>query len=249
MITRCYLIITVLLISLFITSCASNNKIKPVSKRPLTVVLEGMKSKFIDYTYFSTKLRLKYNGEESKVGGRSRLLMIKDSLIWMNFKKLSVEGARTLIKPDSCWVLYRFDDIYESGRTQEFLDYYKIYLPFGDLQNLLVGNFHIPEANNVQHYELADRYHIVFNLNADRYEYLINEDFSIFRMIIRDTFGREITVTQTEYGEEHIATHKELLIDIPGEGRSKISMKLSNIEFEVIKDIKFEIPAHYTRIP
>lgn len=232
-----------------ITACTTSKKIKPVPFRNLNEVLTGLHQNQIKYQYFSAKARIKYNGEESKAGGRSNIRMIKDSLIWMNFKKMSVEGARTLIRPDSCWVLYRFDDIYESGTTREFLDYYRIYLPFGELQNLLIGNFYIPKEQEVIRYEVGDYYHLTFQLNGDHYEYLINNDYRIFRILIRDTFGREMTATLTDYGEELIATHKEVAINVPGEGLSNITMKLSSIEFDIPKTIKFEIPDHYTRLP
>ena len=238
----------ILFMSLFY-SCSSTKNLKPVTERPLIEVLNGVENNFINYEFFSAKARIKYNGEESKAGGRSNIIMIRDSLIWMNFKKMSVEGARTLIRPDSCWVLYRFDDIYESGRTQEFLDYYKIYLPFGDFQNLMIGNFPVPKREEVLRYFSDEYYHITFYHNSDHYEYLVNEDYSIFRVLIKDTFGREITVRLTDYGDGQFATHKELAINIPNEGYSRISMKLSSVEFNVPKAIKFEIPAHYTRLP
>ena len=230
-------------------SCASPEKITPVTKRSLDEVLDGLKQQRVEYEFFSAKARIKFNGEDSKVGGRSNIRMIKDSLIWMNFKKLSIEGARTLITPDSCWVLYRFDDIYESGTTQEFLDYYKIYLAFGDLQDMLVGNLRIPSSEEILHYEAADYYHLVFQTNGDHYEYLLKDDYRIFKVKIKDTAGREFTSTFRDYGEEQIASRKDVSIHIPGEGLSTFSMKFSSIEIDVPKKIKFEIPDHYTRLP
>ena len=230
-------------------SCSTSNKLIPVAKIPVDQVLAGIEGRIIDYEHFSARARIRYNGEESKAGGRSNIRMIRDSLIWMNFKKLSVEGVRTLIRSDSCWVLYRFDDIYESGTTQEFLDYYKIYLPFGRLQDLLVGNFVVPESSQILDYKTGEYYDLAFYSGVDYYEYRVNGDFSMSRVLIRDAYDREMIISLSDYGTDNFAYRKELEIKLPGEGASIISLKLSSVEFDVPKTIKFEIPDHYRRLP
>ena len=99
----------------------------------------------------------------------------------MNFKKLTVEGARVLITPDSTWVLYRLDDFYESGPTKEFLDFYKVYRPFEQLQDMLIGNFPIPTDTLSVEQSQNEYYEISFTDNDELFKYLINEDLSIFK--------------------------------------------------------------------
>ncbi len=244
------LAIMIFLLSMIIVGChTSKETMVDVTPRPLNEVLEGLKSRHIDYDFFSARAKIKFNGIESKVGGRSRIIMAKDSMIWINFKKLSVEGARALITPDSCKILYRLDDIYEKGATQDFLDHFKIFRPFGEIQELLIGNFPIPEKQSVTSFGSRQFHHIIFQDDMDSYEYLVKEDFNIYRIIIRDTFGRQISGTFTDYNADNFATKKDFDIDVPDEGRSSISLKLSDIELNIPKEVRFEVPDHYTHIP
>jgi len=237
------------LFALIASSCKTKKVIVQVTPRSLEEVIIGIDSSRIDYNFFSAKAKIKFNGEDSKLGGRSTVRMIRDSLIWMNFKKLSFEGARALIKADTSWILYRQEDLYDVGPTNEFLNYYKILRPFRELQDLFVGNYPIPDMNEVERFVSRDYHEIDFILNGEKYQYLVNEDFSIFRASILDRFGRTVRATFTDYDEHNFATKKYFEIELPGEGLSKISMQLSSIEFNVPKEIRFEIPDHYTRLP
>lgn len=237
------------LVALIASSCKSKSVIVQVTPRSLEEVIDGLDSSRIEYNFFSAKAKIKFNGEDAKLGGRSTIRMVRDSLIWMNFKKLSFEGARALIKPDSAWVLYRQDDLYEVAPTQEFLDYHKILRPFDELQELLIGNYPIPSLEEVERFSSRIYHEISFILHGERYEYLVNEDFSIFRASIRDRYGRIVRATFTDYDEHKFATKKDFEIEMPGEALTKISIHLSSIEFNVPKEIRFEIPNHYTRLP
>jgi len=232
-----------------LSACSSSKEMAKVPELGLSQVIEGLKSHVIYYDFFYGKARIKYNGEEVKVGGRSTIMMISDSLIWMNMKKLSIEGVRTLIEPDSTWILYRQDKICEQGSTQDFLDFYKIYVPFRELQDILVGNVPIPELADVQKYASDTFYKITFDRGNDHYQYWLNENFTIHTIVIKDILGRIIQITHSDYNEDNFATRKEIEVEIPGESVSKVSIKFSKVEFDIPKTIKFEIPPHYTVIP
>lgn len=230
-------------------SCTSSKKLVNLPSKSKSAILAGLQRNYIDYDFFYGKAKIKFNGEESKVGGRSRIIMAKDSLIWMNFKKLTIEGARALITPDSTWVIYRLDDLYEAGPTQEFFDYYRIYRSFGEMQDLLIGNFPIPNSEEDITYNVGPYHEIQFRQGGDEFTYWINEDLSIFRVQIKDVFGRQIRATFSEYNDDRFATKKEFEIYSPEEGKSTITIKLTNVEFNVPREIKFDIPDHYILLP
>jgi len=163
-----------------LSACSSSKEMAKVPELGLSQVIEGLKSHVIYYDFFYGKARIK------------SIMMISDSLIWMNMKKLSIEGVRTLIEPDSTWILYRQDKICEQGSTQDFLDFYKIYVPFRELQDILVGNVPIPELADVQKYASDTFYKITFDRGNDHYQYWLNEDFTIHTIVIKDILGRII---------------------------------------------------------
>jgi len=98
-------------------SCKTGkDQIMQVTPRSISEVLDSLSTDTLSYDFFYGKAKMKYNGEESKIGGRMTIMMVPDSVIWMVFKKLSIEGARVLIRPDSTWVLYRQEDLYEAKK-------------------------------------------------------------------------------------------------------------------------------------
>lgn len=230
-------------------SCKSTKGITQVSKRSADEVISGLHDHYTDYSFFSAKARMKFNGEESRIGGRMNILAQKDSLIWMNFKKFSIEGARTLIQPDTMWIIYRLDDLYEQGPTYEYLDYYKVDLSFQELQDLLVGNVPIPKTEELMTYQSSDHYQLSFEYNLRSYKYLVNDNLTIHKASIKDQYDRTVVVHFDDYNEQLFAKRKDIEIITPEEGVSKISIKFTSVTFDVPKAIKFDIPTHYRRLP
>ena len=240
----CFFVITIL----GIVACATQKKLKPINPIPLEELLEGVKSHEQQYTFFSAKGRVKYNGDEFRMGGRCNILMIKDSLIWMNFKKLSIEGARVLITQDSFKIKYSYENCYEIGTLEEFLEEYNINFSFSELQDFIVGNVAVPEAATIQNFETDTHHLIEFSKDEKKYSFQINEDFSIYRILLLDELKRSLHATFTNHNEAGFAESRELLINTPEEGEFKIGIDLSSVKFDVPKRIKFEIPSHYRKI-
>ncbi|MFT6808047.1 MAG: hypothetical protein ACJA01_001270 [Saprospiraceae bacterium] len=231
-----------------IVACATQKKLKPLSPIPLEELLDGVQGQQKDYTFFSAKGRVKYNGDEFRIGGRCNILMIKDSLIWMNFKKLSIEGARVLITRDSFKIKYSYENCFEIGTLEEFLEDYNINFSFSELQDFIVGNVNVPEQENIQKFETGTHHLIDFSKDTKKYSYQINEDFSIYRILLLDELERLLHATFTNHDEAGFAESRELLINTAEEGEFKIGIDLSSVQFDVPKRIKFEIPSHYRKI-
>ena len=221
------------------SACKSSQINIDVPERSLEEVLNGLSSNKVEYQFFSSKAKIKLNGNEVKLGGRSHIRMIKDSLIWMNFKKLNIEGARALITPDSTWILYRQDNLYEVGGTEELLYNLDIFRPFGEIQDILLGNLPTPSRTDIKDFSISNFYKLSFEINGDYYQYLIKQDYSIFRALIKDRFGRTILATFSEYDDQKFSTKKEFNIDSPEAGETTFVIKLSSIEFDVPKKNHF----------
>ncbi len=233
---------------ILISSCATHKEIIRVKQVPLDVVLDGMQKQKRDYHWFTAKARIKLDGVEMDGSGRSNIIMVKDSIIWMNFKKFGFEGARVLMSSDSCFVVYRRDNMYERGTINEFLDAYKLYVSFTELQNLIIGEFPIPDQKDVLKFN-SDKFHeIEFYKDAIHYSYQIKADYSIHALMIEDDQGRKMKALMSDYNENGFSTRKELMIFTPEDGNATISIKLTGVNFDVPKNIYFEIPDHYREI-
>ncbi len=235
---------------LILLSCKSNKTIiEQVPPRTISEVLDTLSSKYKSYDFLYAKAKLKYNGEESRIGGRMTVMMVPDSVIWMNFKKISIEGARTLIRPDSLWILYRFDDLYEADYTQEYLDFYKIDMSFNQLQELMVGNVPIPEPEEIDLYQESSEYLLEFSDVQGRYRYKLDMDMNLSHIEINDMQGRTFAMSISEYDDGGFGRKRDIQITDVDSTSSHIAMKFSTVTFDEPRSIKFDIPEHYRKLP
>ena len=202
------------------------------------------------HDFYYAKAKVKYNGEESRIGGRAILMMIPDSLIWMNFKKLSVEGARILISPEQAQVLYRQDDLYESIPTATYLERQNIHLSFAALQAILGRDFQIPTAEQVTSYSSQPNKIELSWTDIDyRYFYRLDRELRFDQIQISDIFDRSIVIDVSDHDEAGLGRSFDILIRLPDGDATEISIHLLDVVLDYPRSIKFEIPDHYTRIP
>lgn len=229
--------------------CGGAKHLVKVPVKSLEQVIEGNQKNQRDYTWFSAKAKVKFEGESTSIGGRATIRMIKDSLIWMNFKKLSIEGSRILITRDSFWIAYRLDNLYESGTLQELLIAYDLDLSFREFQNFIIGNLEIPEKEKISSFRSADLYELYFNKVGENHRYFLNKDFYVSKFLFQDQFNRYLEVHNDSFEDDLFAYDRIIVADLGDGNKSKISLSFSDVEFNVAKSVPFEIPSHYVRLP
>ena len=236
------------LASILSFSCATTNELSQAQPADLQEVLDGLANLKKDYTWFTASARVRFQNSESRMGGRCNIRMIKDSLIWMNFKKLSIEASRILLTRDSFWIKYPLDKMYEAGPLNELLDYYELKLNFDELQELIAGNFVVPEKNLVRRFETKSHHEIDFYDISMNYKYHLDGQFQVRRFSISDQKNRRIVGTYDEYDGRQMARNKDFTVT-DDSGSARVSFKFSDIEIDVEKSIAFEIPDHYYKLP
>ncbi len=234
---------------LLILSCSTQKEWPKAKKQSLEEVLAGIESAQRDYNWFSAKARIKFEGEEMRLGGRANIRMIKDSLIWMNFKKLSIEGSRALIRQDSFWIVYRLDDLYESGTYQELMEAYDLDLTFRELQDLIVGNYPVAQENEVERFKTKKTHQLYFSSGQNQYEFSVDGRYQLRDFIIRDIYNRQVIGSYGDYQNDGFAHDKSLELIMEDGTRGSVTLNLSSVEFDIPKSIKFEVPSHYTKLP
>lgn len=246
---RSFAISIACIIVLLAAGCKSKKEFVKAKKMPLAELLTGMESQQRDYHFFSAKARVKYVGDDMRGSGKANVRMIKDSLIWMNFKKLSIEGARTLIRPDSFYIVYRLEDMYESGTFEELMTAYDLDVTFEELQNIIAGNMPLPTADEVNAFETKDYHQLRFNQGSQYYDYQIDGDLHLLNFSWKDGGMRLVSGALDKYDETHFAQDKTIHAVLEDGTRGELSLSLYDVEFDVPKKIKFEVPSHYRRLP
>jgi hypothetical protein len=203
--------------------------------------------------WISSKAKVVYRDDYGIEKFTANLRFKKDSLIWLNFKRLNVEGVRMQITPDSIYIINRLDNEYIVESLEKAQR--KLGLPtnFQGMQAILLGNpvFFTKDFDadfDDSRYRLSGK--------TDRYEtkyWLESEKYLLSQMEIDDYRNkRSLNVELKDYqetsGGENFSYFRHLDFSSRKYGAMSIEIDLSKVEFNVPKSIKFEIPDRYKKI-
>lgn len=153
-------VVLVVVISL-LASCRSTRKIQTAIAKKDTVTavpvvavpkedsaafikqtLSTIRAGKINYTTFSAKINVDYQGGDGKkydVNGNLR--MYKDSAIWISITAIfGIEGLRAYITKDSVKILNKQDKVYTARSVAYLQEITALPLDLGTLQEILIGN-------------------------------------------------------------------------------------------------------------
>ncbi len=233
---------------LILAGCGSTKPfIKAKANMPLEELLELVNHSRINYDWFSARAKIDFEGDDMSVSGRMNIRMQKDQAIWMNFKKLSIEGSRAYITRDTFFIIYRLDNMYESGTLEELLQAYNLNLSFEELQNYIVGNIYLPPANEIESYHIDQLYKIKFTRDSVEYMYAIDGLGRLIHLTLKDQDNRQLWLTVNTFDEQNFGLKKSFVVN-DGQGQNaRIKFDFSQLEINVPKNISFDIPDHYGR--
>ncbi len=256
---------TLLLLSLFLFSFSACK----TARKAKTVNLKNKSSKFIlkrladhrfDAEWLSAKLKITYSDDYQTRKMTANIRMRKDSIIWMNVKKMSVEAARIKITPDSIYAIDRLNKEY-FVKDLSFLE--KEYnIPsrksgpsnFKVLQEVIFGNpiffdgSQLKSTINTSFYQLD-------NENDDfNSQYLVDGiSFFLTQMSFQEKHSRQnlkATFERTTEMEEYpnFSYFRNFILFSDNIGNVSVDVKFSKLEINSPKTIRFEIPSHYTKL-
>ena len=179
--------------------------------------------------------------------------MRKDSVIWLNAKKLGVEAARIQITKDSIYIINRLDKNYIISDFKYIEDRYGLPANFETLQALLLGNPVVITMDN-KTAETNDL-NYVLKANNDQIEneyWLDGATFLLTEMNFKEQEQkRELSVQQSGYEDitafGAFPKDRAILVESRETGKISIAIEFSKIEINTAKSIKFKIPDHYER--
>lgn len=178
---------------------------------------------------------------------------LKDSILLMNFKKLSAEAARAKITPDSVFIMDRLNRKYIAENFNFAQKEYNLPTGFAGLQAFLLGNPIFFTKDLVADID-DNRYHL--KGKTDRYEmeyWLDAVDFSLRKMRVDDfRSGRILEYELGDYDKledgQNFSYFRHLKLISSEFGEMSVKMELSKVSLNEVKEIKFSIPDHYERV-
>ncbi len=236
-----------------------------LKKRSARYLVKKMQEQEVDVEWLSAKARIGYSGEDRSFKVTANIRLRKDSVLWMNFKKLSVEVARVLITPDSIYLIDRHNKQY----TVQGFDFLErqfsmpaaiaeeagaIATGFNSMQQLLLGN--TPVFPNRKYKSSIDQNQYQLSREAPGFDnayWLDGLSLLLSKMSFMDTgFDRELRVEMEDYKtideKQKFSYFRRLNLDSPDTGEVSISVKFSKVEINTPKSIRFEIPSRYTKM-
>lgn len=131
-------LIMFLLIGLCIVTMSCSKKITTTTTitppRPTLAIEE------IDFEYFQGKARMILRDSKKEREVKANIRVRKDSVIWMTFSVIGVQGGKALINKDSITIVSNVDKEYYVFEYSELTKRYNFPINYNVIQNALLGN-------------------------------------------------------------------------------------------------------------
>jgi Domain of unknown function (DUF4292) len=136
-----------LLLTVFVFQACSKKIVPPASKSVVNIVPnDSLSVEEIDFEYLHGRGRmvLKDGNKENEV--KANIRVRKDSVIWMNFSVIGVQGGRALITRDSITVMNNVKNEYYVFEYKELSKKFKMDITYDMIQAAMLGNLLMPRS-------------------------------------------------------------------------------------------------------
>ena len=138
---------TILFLALALQACQSSKKatttaVKTETAPPLSIstILKNLEDNEIKADWLSGDVDADYEGKPMNLSASMTTRFRRDSVIWLNIKKLGFNIARAKVTPDSIFVINYIQSSYIAKDLKYIERKYNIPADFKVLQNILLGN-------------------------------------------------------------------------------------------------------------
>lgn len=113
----------------------------------------------IDFEYFHGKARLNFKDNTKEREVKAHIRIRKDSVIWMTFSVIGVQGGKALINKDSITIVSSVNKEYYVYSYEELSKRFNFKIDFYVIQAAMLGNLIIPKhsIDNIQEEEKYNR--------------------------------------------------------------------------------------------
>lgn len=226
-----------------------------ISVQPSAFLLKKLQQNALgNIRSLNAKAKIYAENADVSVEASANLVWLRDSALWINIKKLGIEAARALITRDSVIVLNRLDNTYTAREIGALQRQYSLPEGFPLLQNLLLAAAWVAPDMVLQS-DIKDELHRLSGSN-NRYaaDYRIEEGSFTLRQetFVQQLDSRILTLQFDGFkklpGVGSFPYLRRLEAFSPETGNLRLEIELTDVEVNVPKTFRFEIPAHYLRV-
>jgi len=245
---------------LILTSCSTNRKLQSgetattkLKKRSAKYLQKQLKAQALDVEWLSARAKITYKDSGQTRKFTANIRMRKDSVIWMNVKKINVEAYRILITTDSIYVIDRLKKEYYIEDLKLVEEKFNFPGQFQALQTAILGNPYFFEKQKLSANVANEQYQLSGDNGVrTKSDYFLNgQSYTLEQMAFFDVErDRKLNIFLSEYAPVleaafQFAHNRQFEVKSEETGNASIKMKFSKVELNVPKAIKFSISDRY----
>jgi hypothetical protein len=115
---------------------------------PNTIVKPILAIEEVDFDYFHGKARMILRDANKEREVKANIRVRKDSVIWMTFNVIGIQGGKALINHDSITIVSNVDKEYYVFDYVELSKRFNFEINYNVIQSIMLGNLILPRSND-----------------------------------------------------------------------------------------------------
>jgi hypothetical protein len=243
------------------TTTTSTPKSVPPATLTANTVLSRWAENEIKLDWLSNDASADYAGKPMNVSGTMNVRFKRDSIIWINVKKAFFNVARIKMTPDSVFIVNYIQSNYVAKDVKYIEKRFNIPADFKLIQNFLLGNpIFLTDAKKLtlEHNSTGE---ILLRGKDEHWQatYRVDEKTSQLKEMLfeQPSASRTMKILYQNYdilkgyakGDTKFSYLRTIQVESPQTGKVSVTIEVDTdgLEVNVPKNIKFEIPSHYSR--
>ena len=238
-------------------------KVETVTVPPLSIstILSKIEGNEIKADWLAGDVDADYKGKPMSISASMNARFRRDSVIWLNVKKLGFNVARAKMTPDSIFIVNYIQSTYIAQDLKYVEQKYGIPADFKTLQNILLGNAVFLTDKNALKVEKDPSGDIILRGSNAQWKnmYRLDSQADMIKEMVFEQPATErfLKITYENYAilrgyandQKKFPYIRTLNMESPQTGKISITLEVDadGLEVNVPKNIKFEIPSHYDR--
>jgi len=256
----------VLILSILIAGCISRKSLPDKTKAPAKVEIKvpesartvsaiyTLESKYKNLKSFYAKASVDIDMPELNQDVSSQIRWIRDSVVWMNFTILGIEGARLLVTKDSFFMVDRINKRFMAENLAHMAVKYNLPISFKTMQNFLLGNPVFLSNSDIQLEKANQLNHFIQEDKVWKGDYYTDEATSQLNKLNLKQKTGDASMSQNLQKYKALKNGSSFSFDrliefySKASGKASIKIEIKDLGINTPKEIKFSIPSSYERM-
>jgi hypothetical protein len=223
--------------------------------RTVNYLLKKLRNRDLSNVHsLNAQAKIFVDGDGQSISGNANIIWVRDSVMWVNVKKFGLEAVRALITRDSVFVLNRLNKTWSARGLESLERQYSLPDGFGLLQQFILASAWIDPGMEIES-DIKDNLHRLRGSNGSlAADYRVEEGSFLLQSqtFMQAKDARNVSISFDKYKKTPLAGQFPYLRNIeafsPETGNMRLEIELSDIEINVPKHFKFEIPGSYDKV-